>query len=132
MEINNQSLCDQYPVLYQNRYCYQEDVDVIIFKRNYSYVDELLMFKGMDFSTYKRVPLIKPNKHCEKAVIGEDIYVVSATNRSEDLGIIEIYSMKSGNWKSTTQLVDMRYNFSVCSFNRTYLLLVEITSIISV
>ena len=50
MEVNNQSLCDQYPVLYQNRYCYQEDVDVIIFKSNSGYVDELLKLKGIKFA----------------------------------------------------------------------------------
>ena len=50
--VNNQSLCHQYPVLYQNRYCYQEDNDVIIFKKKNSttcYVDRLLKFKGIDF-----------------------------------------------------------------------------------
>ena len=52
MEVNNQSICDQYSVLYQNRYCYQEDVDVIIFKINSDtgYVDELINFKRLIFT----------------------------------------------------------------------------------
>ena len=112
MEINNQSLCDQYSVLYQNRHCYQEDIDVIIFKKNTvsGYVDKLLKFKGMTFSTYECVPLIKPNKHCEKAVIGEGIYVVSETNRSEDLEIIEIYpTLLNEGWQLEKYNSDTRY-----------------------
>ena len=120
MEVNKQSLSDQYSFLYQSRYCYQDDVDVIIFKRNAvsEYADELLKFKGMDFTTHECVPLMKPKGYFGKAVIGQDIYVVSESNSCEDLGIVETYSMKSGNWKSTTQLLHMRYNFCVCSFKQ--------------
>ena len=69
MEVNSQSFCDQYPVLYQNRHCYQEDVDVIIFKGN-SVTDELLKFKGINFATHESVPLIEPKLHFGKCVIG--------------------------------------------------------------
>ena len=64
--------------MYQNRYCYQEDVDVVIFKRNSvtGYVDELLKIEGMNFFTYECVPLKKPKKYFGKAVIGQSIYVL--------------------------------------------------------
>ena len=73
--MNNQFLCDQNSVLYQNRYCYQEDVDVIIFKINSAtcHNNKLLKFKGMNFSTYQWIPLIKPKGYFRKDVIGQDI-----------------------------------------------------------
>ena len=121
MEVNNPSLSNQYPVLYQNRCCYQEDVDVIIFKKNSAtcYVDELLNFKGMNFPTFESVPLIKPKGYFGKAVIGQNIYVVSESKSSQDLTIVETYSMKSDNLKITTHLLHMRYNFCVCSFKQS-------------
>ena len=118
MKVNNQSLLDQYSVLYQNRHCYQEDVDIIIFKRNSGYADRLLKFKGMNFSAFKPIQFLKPKRHFGKAVIGQHIYSVSESNSSEDLSIVETYSMKSDNWKNTTQLQDMRYDFCVCSFKQ--------------
>ena len=49
--------CDQLPVLYQNRHCYQEDIDEIVFKNNYlSYngFDDFSLFKIKKFSSSKR------------------------------------------------------------------------------
>ena len=125
MEVKNQSLCEQYPVLYQNRYCYQEDVDVIIFKRNSvtGYVDELLKIKGMNFSTYKCVPMREVKRYFGKAVIGQDIYVVNRHNSSRNFGIVQTYSTRSDNWKTTTELLDIRHDFCVCSFKQNLFLI---------
>ena len=53
--------------------------------------------------------MIKPKRHFRKAVIVQDIYVLSESSSSGDLAFVETYSLKSDNWKTKTQLLYMWY-----------------------
>ena len=74
--------------------------------------------------------MIKPTRHFGKAVIGQDIYVVSKNKSYGDLEIVVNNSLNSVNWKITSQYRNMRCEFSVCSFKQNLFIIVG-TSYIS-
>ena len=115
-------LCRGIPsVLYENRFCNQDEFDVVLCggrKSNYSPTNEVVKLKAPTFQTpYKLTPMLTPRSFSETAVIGSDIYVLGGCKKYYDwTSSFEMYFSETKQWKSLTSFLDETIHYSVCSF----------------
>ena len=113
-------------VLYKNRYCNQEEYDVVCFKKPVKgSPNKVIKLKGPNFTTTQTLtPMLKPHYHIERAVVGTDIYVInedgirssSTDNHDFRNKLCEVYSQKRKKWNKLTGLEEIIDNVCVCSF----------------
>ena len=100
--------CNQLPILYQNRHCYKDDIDEIVFKSNYcSYnniLDRLSFFKMRKSSSSSR----------NKITVGSNTFTVS------EAGIIDYLKSRGLLVKKLSDsfnvIPDKRQLFCICVF----------------
>ena len=110
-------------VLYENRYCDQDDFSILICggeNENREALNDVYELKGPDFVPMKFPSMLEPRSLCETAVISSDIFVVggSLSNNVKVTYSVEIWSEKSKTWCYKTQLPDKRRSFRICSFKQ--------------
>ena len=100
--------CDQLPILYQNRHCYQEDVDEIIFKNNgFSY------YKGLEGLSFFKMEKISSSKITYiKLKLGSNIYAVKEVRIGDHLKFRGLFP---NNFHDALNVLPAkRYGFCVC------------------
>ena len=110
-------LCQGMPsVLYEKRYCNQDDFNVVICGD----INKVTELKGPNFDiSAKLPPMLKPKISCRTAAIGSDIYVFGGYVGVDDWSSsVEMLSAKTNTWKEMeSKTTDcLLTNFSVCSF----------------
>ena len=117
-------LCDIVPVLYQNRYCYQKDIDVALCVKNRlsDYVSRLFKVTGSNPTVSESIPLLERKRSFKKVDNYSEIFVVAGNipvnfyyEKKYRFDCVDIYSKKSNKWTST-KMPDKRLNYCVCSF----------------
>ena len=107
-------------VLYENRYCSQDEFDIAICggHMNRGGTNEVIELKGPDFKTFTELsPMLTHRYLCKTAVIDSDIYVIGEYGiNARSVYSSEIYSKNTNQWKKQIPLSDKRIYFSVCSF----------------
>ena len=111
------------PVLYENRYCNQDEFNFVICggKSKGKLTNEVTELKGPDFNTSVQLTsMITPRSCGESAVIGSDIYVLGGYDTNTGwISSFEMYSTKKKQWKSLTCFTEKKDNYSVCSFMKS-------------
>ena len=110
-------------VLYENRYCNQDDFSILICggqNGNREPLNDVYELKWPKLKLIKFPSMLEPRKECKTAVIGSDIFVVGGykTNSYNYLSSVEMYSKENNAWCYKTQLPDKRINFCICSFKQ--------------
>ena len=101
-------------VLYENRYCNQDEFDIAICGTT----KEVMELRGPDFITsVKLSPMLRSIYFCYTTVIGSVIYVIDVrdTNVNKPYSF-QLYSKNTNSWREHIHLVDVGIYFSVCSF----------------
>ena len=114
-------LSDEFPILYENRYCDQEDFGIVTcggwdYETN-STLKDVVELRN-DNKTFIKLPLcstmLEGRNRCKTAATGSDVYVIKddatfRTNTSVDV--------LSGNiWKTLSSLLHHRGDYCLCSF----------------
>ena len=108
-------MSDQLPILYQNRYCDQEDFSIAVFGgdndcNNLSY-DKPFLLNNFDTKVY--LPsLSKQQYKCKVIASCSDIYLLYDCSIPPS---VKLYS-PSTSWKCLPPLIETKVNYSVCSF----------------
>ena len=124
----SKNLSDQFPVLYQNRYCDQEEFSIGLFSNNYYNEDfsifKLYLLNNFDTKTY--VPsLSKPKYGCKAVSIGSDIYVLGQNKDHNSLSF-EKYSSSTKSWKTLPLLNTLEEElYYMCSFMQKVFIITE-------
>ena len=113
------NLSDQFPVLYQNRYCDQKEFSIGVFSNDYRNGDvstfKPYLLNTFDIKTY--LPrLSKPKYSCKAVSSGSDIYVFGQNDDHNSLSF-EKYSSSTKSWKTLPLLNTLQNEFYyMCSF----------------
>ena len=111
-------------VLYQNRYCNQEDFSLLIGggkNKNDKCFNTVWEVKIPCFEVRKFASMVKPRCHLGLIVVNSDIMAIGGhVNFNEELKktikSVELYSDKSKTWQQQYIQIEERYNFCFCSF----------------
>ena len=112
------TLSDHFTVLYQNRYCDQEDFSVAVFgggcsNKNIRYKRPFLL---NNFDTKVYLPsLLKHHYACKVVASGSDIYVTYNFEVS-DSHSVKLYSSSTNSWKYLPSVIEQTINYCICSF----------------
>ena len=103
-------------VLYQNRYCDQQEFGVVLCgcrntktRRLSEHVVEL---KGEKITSLPS--MLKVKSACQSAVIGSNVYNVTDDQNYDSDPSIEVFS--TNNWKYLTSIPNHKKDFTLCSF----------------
>ena len=125
MNSKNKTFFGEFRALYQNRHCYQEDVDVFLLGRktnNICNIEKLLEFKGMDFKQHKTIYLRTPGRNFFKVVNNSYVYLVRGyyddinSSGGNNNVTVDIYSKETNDWRVSSKRPDERISFCVCLF----------------
>ena len=108
-------------VLYENRYCNQEEFDVVICGgRNHKCAaeSEVCKLKGPEFQSSVLMSRVLSGRNwCKSAVIGTDIYVLYGHDECDGRkSSFEMYSAKKKHLKTLKPIHFSQFNNSVCTF----------------
>ena len=111
-------------VLYENRYCNQEDFSILISggrDKDKILTNEVLELEIPSFEVKKFPLTVKPRFVYYLATIKSDIVAICDSVESdkrivESVVSIEIYSEKSKTWTRLYVEIDERISYCVCSF----------------
>ena len=83
---SRRNFSDVFPILYQNRYCDQEDFSIAVFggenDKNYEQYDRPFLLNNFDIKIY--VPsVLKQKNGCKAVASGSDIYLTDYKNVSD-------------------------------------------------
>ena len=60
MAVNYNLFSDKFPVLYQNRHCYQKDQSIFVCRRNTGYgFDKLIELEGLKSDNFQEMPFLE-------------------------------------------------------------------------
>ena len=111
-----ENLSDKFPILYQNRYCDQEDFNIALFDgdndfNNVSF-DKPFLFNNFDAKVY--LPTLLNQKYaCKVIASGSDIYLLDDFS---DTPSVKLYSSSTKSWKCIPPMIEQKLNYCVCSF----------------
>ena len=113
-------LSDQFPALYQNRYCDQEDFIIAIIggesTNKYALYEKPFLLKNFDTKVY--LPRVSKENIVLKAVNnGFDMYLSDQDNLNKSFSI-KLYPSKGKKWKSLPPPDEQRKDYCICSFMR--------------
>ena len=106
VDCSSNNLSDEFPILYQNRYCDQEDFSIAVFgsgsdKNNRLYDKPFLL---NNFDTKLNLPSVIKHKYGRKVISsGSDIYLIDKHGVG-DTSSIKLYSSSTNNWKNLPSL----------------------------
>ena len=111
---------DKPSVLYENRYCTQDEFDIVVCggKKEKGIPIEATKLIGPNFrNSVKLSPMLTPRYSNKAAVIGSNIYVFGGfSNWSSSF---ETYSANTNTWKKLVPAIKSLTDFSVCSFMKS-------------
>ena len=116
---NNQSTCDDFKALYQNKCCDQENFDIFVSpKSNYNNNPNFnTPFLLKNFETKADLPCMLKQKEksftSETSRIGTDIYILDSWAKSVDK-----FSSSYNKWKTLPSKIDRRFSFCVTAFKQ--------------
>ena len=109
-------------VLYENRYCNQDDFSIVIcggrniVDDDVKIVDDVYELKGTNFKSSKLPCLLEARRNCQTAVVNSDIFAVGGcTNKYKSLFSIEMLRIKI---LGVANLYEERANFCICCFKQ--------------
>ena len=112
-------------VLYENRYCTQDDFSILICGGNtyeenkLKTLSDVYILEPPKLESSEFPSMLETRYWCETAVINSDIVVVGGrTNSGSYLHSIELFSSKNRIWCKKSDLLDNRLNFCVSSFKQ--------------
>ena len=111
-------------VLYENRYCNQDEFDIVICggrKRNNCATSKVKKLKGPEFqASIKLTPMLNERKSSKTAVVGSDIYVFGGYDRFDIwLSSFELYSAERKCLTDLLPELNGIKHYSVCSFMKS-------------
>ena len=114
-----ETLSDQFPILYQNRYCDQDDFSIAVFGSENDTEEARykrpLMLNNFDSKVH--LPSVQKHKNIFKAIAnGSDIYLTYQYKRVCESFSFMKYSFLTNIWERLPSLNEKRINFCVCSF----------------
>ena len=111
---------DKPSVLYENRYCTQDEFDIVVCggKKEKGIPIEATKLISPNFrNSVKLSPMLTLRYSNKAAVIGSNIYVFGGfSNWSSSF---EMYSAKTNTWKKLVPAIKSLTDFSVCSFMKS-------------
>ena len=114
----SRNLSDQFPVLYQNRYCDQEEFSIGVFSddfysRNFSKCRPFLL---NSFDTKMYLPSLPVPKYgCKAVSSGSDIYVLGQFKNHKSPSVFK-YSFSTKTWGKLPVLEEVNSCSYLCSF----------------
>ena len=106
-------------VLYENRYCGQNDFNIIINHEGYQNKDSSNSIIQIESGNVKfnvvLIPTSASRFYTKTAVIGSDIFVFNGSDKKVSKTCSDDVRSKS-TWKNLMPMPDSRRYFSVCSF----------------
>ena len=109
-------------VLYENRYCNQNDFSIVICggkNKRFKIVNDVYELKRSNFNSCKLPSMLEARRECKTAVINSDIFAVGGySDCYKDLFTIEKFSKSKNTWCSLGKLCDKRIEFCICSFKQ--------------
>ena len=127
MKVNDKLLCDRFPVLYQIRRCYQEELSIVVCNQNCKdcskycyYFDELIEFKGLNFGKCRTISLLEHRVDFKKTEIDSEVFIVGGSYKHYHyyLKEVEVYSKITKKRRFSNRMPAKLYGFSVTSFKR--------------
>ena len=111
---------DKPSVLYENRYCNQDEFDIVVcggINEN-GIPNEVTKLTGPSLrNSVKLSPMLIPQNSSKTTVIGSNIYVLGGYVGVNDWSVsFEMYSPKRNIWKELEPVIQRLRDFSVCSF----------------
>ena len=115
-------------VLYENRYCNQEDFSILICGETTKingvkyYSNDVYELNGSNFEVSELPSMLDARYNCKTAVIGSDILVVGGyyteDNTQRSLYSVDVFKTNRKSWVYKTELFDKREKFCICSFKQ--------------
>ena len=109
-------------VLYNNRYCNQDDFNILICGglKNGEVVRNCFLKIPSNFATTKELPpMLEPVYRCQTAVINSDIFVAGGLSPNNDpINSIAMFSYKNKVWRNLDLTSNTHYDFCICTFNK--------------
>ena len=109
----NSLFSGKFSVLYQARYCAQDDISIVVWEdKNIKMLEQPFCLKNITDS----IPicsLLKTNNDSKLVVNGSNIYLIG---ESEQKSSFVKYSESSKSWNVLPSVLDERTRFNVCSF----------------
>ena len=109
-------------VLYENRYCNQDDFSILVcggFTKNVPSLNDVYKLKSPNFDCSHFPSMIEARYYCETAVISSDVVVVGGCNNDDRrLYSVEIFDSNKKSWFYKTELSDKRTGFCIYSFKQ--------------
>ena len=114
---------NQFLVLYQNRFCDQEDLSIVVIggeneSKNANFVKPFLIH-NFDFCNKQYFPSFSKSRYDRNTVApvtsGSDIYIVDDYEVS-DKHPVKINCYSANSWKNLPPVLEKRTNFCICSY----------------
>ena len=118
VEYSTINMSDQFPILYQNRYCDQEDFNIAVFGGENDSENEMYdkPFLLNNFETKVYLPsVLMQNNGCKSIASGSDIYLLKKFEGSYFSSFM-MYSSSTNNWKNLPSGKTPRTKCSICTF----------------
>ena len=129
----NKNLTDVPSVLYENRYCDQDEFSIVVCgreSRGYMSLNDVYEMKGPNFECSKFPSMLDARYDCKTAVINSDILVVGgyAVTNYSGFNSVEIYKNNQKSWDYIDEPYDEvsdfeRQEFCICSFKQNLYIL---------
>ena len=114
-------------VLYENRYCNQDDFSILVCggnNENDTTLNDVYELKGPNFECSKFPSMLEARYDCKTAVINSDIVVIGGYNEADNnMYSVEILGNNTKSWFHKTELTDKRENFCICCFKQNLYLI---------
>ena len=119
---NDRKLFNVPNVLYENRYCNQDDFYILVcggYTKNEEILKDVYELKGANLECTKFPSMLEARYYCKTAVINSDILVVGGFNYTgKRLYSVKNFQKKIKSWIHKTELSDKRKYFCICSFKQ--------------
>ena len=119
-------------VLYDNRYCKQDDFNILICGANTvnsgykKALNDVYKLNVRTFECSKYPSMIDGRSYCQTAVVNSDILVVGGhkfrNSSTEYLYSVEVFENYNKAWSYKSELPEDRIDFCICTFKQTCLL----------
>ena len=109
-------------VLYENRYCNQDDFSILVcggYTKNGTTLNDVYELRGPNFECSKFPSMLEARNYCKTAGINSDIVVVGGYNEAHTtLYSVELFHSNKKQWVCETELFDKRTEFCICFFKQ--------------
>ena len=129
----NENLCHVPNVLYENRYCIQDDFNILICGgANNETSNDVYKLNGRTFECSKYPSMIEGRSYCESCSFNSDILVIGGyeiiSEFRKDSYSVEIFENNNKSWSYKTEVFDKRRCFCICTFKQNLFIIGGFTS----